>query len=153
MPSHVSPDLPPTIGQAGSTQGAGVKLSLEEMRALPLMKTCNRCKEAKPLSEFHKNKGTQFGVLPCCKKCNPIKKHRIKSQYGLHQESLNGLIELLEGKCEVCGEVPPRGLVIDHCHASGKFRGMLCNNCNAGLGMFKDSPMRLATAIEYLNRE
>lgn len=39
---------------------------------------------------------------------------------------------------------------VDHCHTTGKVRGILCGNCNTGLGHFKDSPMLLQRAIEYL---
>jgi len=41
---------------------------------------------------------------------------------------------------------------MDHDHASGDFRGMLCDNCNSGLGRFKDDVTRLESAINYLKR-
>ncbi|MFE9192043.1 endonuclease VII domain-containing protein [Micromonospora sp. NPDC007208] len=44
-------------------------------------------------------------------------------------------------------------LAVDHCHATGRVRGLLCVPCNAALGIFKDSPEVLRTAIEYLQRE
>lgn len=61
--------------------------------------------------------------------------------------------------CEICG-VKQINLFIDHNHSccpSGKgcpncFRGMLCNKCNSGLGSFKDDPVLLKKAIEYLKR-
>jgi hypothetical protein len=58
--------------------------------------------------------------------------------------------------CEICGN-PPSGrltvLCVDHCHTTKKFRGWLCNNCNIGLGNFKDNQMTLSNAIRYLNGE
>lgn len=58
-----------------------------------------------------------------------------------------------EGCCDICGS-PPTGRVkrlsIDHDHATGAFRGLLCNLCNTGLGMFKDDPKLLEKAILYL---
>jgi hypothetical protein len=61
-----------------------------------------------------------------------------------------------DGVCEICGG-PPTGrtkrLSIDHDHATGAFRGMLCGHCNTGLGMFKDNPILLEKAIYYLNRK
>lgn len=42
-------------------------------------------------------------------------------------------------------------LFVDHCHDKKKVRGMLCNNCNTGLGYFKDDTTRLQRAIDYLN--
>lgn len=60
--------------------------------------------------------------------------------------------------CEVCSisfateGVWTRMPVFDHDHATGKFRGWICNECNKGLGSFKDSPETLRAAIDYLNR-
>lgn len=53
------------------------------------------------------------------------------------------------GKCAIC-KAPATSL--DHCHTSGAIRGMLCQNCNLGLGLFGDSPDNLRAAIEYLTR-
>jgi Recombination endonuclease VII len=58
-----------------------------------------------------------------------------------------------DGKCAICkGAYSPgrRGLHIDHDHQTGRFRGLLCNNCNSGLGRFHDDPTLLAAAIKYL---
>lgn len=53
--------------------------------------------------------------------------------------------------CAICGAEPStRALAIDHCHDSGKIRGLLCTRCNIGLGYFKDSIENLTKAIEYL---
>jgi hypothetical protein len=58
-----------------------------------------------------------------------------------------------QGGCAVCGSPEPgdrRGWVVDHDHATGKVRGVLCNACNLGLGSFRDSTDRLEAAIRYL---
>lgn len=66
------------------------------------------------------------------------------------------MYEAQEGRCAVCGtsasETSGKGkrLQVDHCHTSGKIRGLLCDGCNRGLGSFKDDPARLGRAIEYL---
>ncbi|WP_229687322.1 endonuclease VII domain-containing protein [Micromonospora parathelypteridis] len=52
------------------------------------------------------------------------------------------------GVCAICGGADPQHL--DHDHRTGWVRGILCFNCNGGLGQFRDSPMRLARAITYL---
>ena len=64
-------------------------------------------------------------------------------------------VEAQSGKCRICDEIPPlrhgeRRLHIDHDHATGAFRGLLCQRCNIGLGQFQDSPALLAKAIVYL---
>lgn len=52
--------------------------------------------------------------------------------------------------CKICSRIPENKLHVDHCHETGKIRGLLCGGCNVGLGHFSDDPERLANAIEYL---
>lgn len=54
--------------------------------------------------------------------------------------------------CDICGNPPHyfKYLSIDHCHTTGEFRGLLCANCNNGLGFFKDNPLLFDKAKEYL---
>ncbi len=54
--------------------------------------------------------------------------------------------------CEICGDPPAakKRLAIDHCHATGVLRGMLCHACNLGLGAFKDDVLRIHKAALYL---
>lgn len=66
------------------------------------------------------------------------------------------LQEKQQGVCAICkqlasGMLNSRArLAVDHCHTTGKIRGLLCGGCNVGLGHFKDNPEYLANAIEYL---
>lgn len=72
--------------------------------------------------------------------------------YGLSPEQFSQLEAEAGGRCQLCGEEPEtaRGLHIDHCHETGRVRGLLCTHCNRGLGGFRDRPDLLAKAIEYL---
>lgn len=54
--------------------------------------------------------------------------------------------------CRICGLVPTRSLHIDHSHVTKKYRGLLCDSCNLGLGHFKDSPDILLRAIAYIRK-
>lgn len=73
-------------------------------------------------------------------------------------EPTQELISLVKnhcGKCDICdneGDGRWKELAIDHCHATGEFRGMLCSSCNRALGHFKDSTKLLEKAIKYLGQ-
>lgn len=69
--------------------------------------------------------------------------------YGLTKESFGILLDEQNNCCAVCGEVM-RKPQVDHCHKSGQVRGLLCNKCNWGLGMFNDNIDLLASAVSYL---
>jgi hypothetical protein len=56
------------------------------------------------------------------------------------------------GVCEICGKEPqkPQRLVLDHCHANGRFRGFICSQCNIAIGMAADSADRLRKMADYV---
>lgn len=59
------------------------------------------------------------------------------------------------GGCAICGKMDNgdgRFLYVDHCHATGKVRGLLCHNCNSGIGHFRDNVALMHKAIDYVNR-
>jgi len=59
------------------------------------------------------------------------------------------------GCCAICGKFEPSvidGLHVDHNHSSNKVRGLLCGDCNVGLGCFKDNMSHIVNAVHYLNR-
>lgn len=77
-------------------------------------------------------------------------RYKFKKKYGKTVDEILYLKELQESKCKICGKIDD--LVVDHDHRTNKFRGLICNLCNSGLGMFKDSISSLAKAIEYLEK-
>ena len=83
---------------------------------------------------------------------SPRRHNYLKKRYGITQEDYDLMLENQSHGCKICGA--PRGrsrLSVDHCHTTGKVRGLLCSPCNSGLGYFKDNPAVLASAIKYLN--
>lgn len=72
----------------------------------------------------------------------------LRRQYGITYEQYEDMVEEQKGKCLICKEI--KALHVDHCHKTGKVRGLLCISCNGGLGMFKDNTKSLQSAIEYL---
>lgn len=77
-------------------------------------------------------------------------------QYGLTVDEFEALLLAQEGRCAICrtDKVPRRGnWHVDHCHESGRIRGILCHGCNVALGHFKDNADLLRRAAEYLQPE
>lgn len=72
----------------------------------------------------------------------------MKTRYGLSFEDYSKMFEEQDGKCGCCGD--DEKLFVDHCHESGKIRGLICRFCNTGLGFAKDDIRRLELMIKYL---
>ena len=70
-------------------------------------------------------------------------------KYKLTNADIEKMTIAQSGKCAICKTNPVK--VVDHDHASGKVRGLLCPQCNTGIGQFKDDPARLLSAIHYLS--
>lgn len=120
-------------------------------------RTCKTCSEDKPLSDFPINGKSRGGHLPHCKRCYTIKNAFIR--YGIEN-----IFDYVDGRnCEICKKPVSMGrhnFAIDHDHrccgptrACAKcLRGVLCNDCNHGIGKLGDSIGRLESAIAYLKK-
>ena len=77
-------------------------------------------------------------------------------RFGITIEDYFKILEAQNGVCAICGGSQTRSnsqyFDVDHCHASGKIRGLLCNLCNVGLGAMRDNPDLLRKAALYLER-
>jgi DNA-directed RNA polymerase subunit M/transcription elongation factor TFIIS len=82
------------------------------------------------------------------------RKSKLKMTYGITVGQYDALLDRQDGKCAICAAKKPGGrtkmFFIDHCHSTGKVRGLLCMRCNTGLGLFLDNPKFLLNAISYL---
>lgn len=157
-------------------------------------KTCSKCGETKPLSDYYLSRGTPRSTCKACHKAakdaweaaNPgrhsdtSKKWRAANReryrqsqedwrarnpgynHGLSPESFDAMLREQGGVCRICGEPETAGrqLAIDHdaAHCPGRFgcpecvRGLLCNQCNRGLGFFGHDPELLRKAADYIER-
>ncbi len=124
--------------------------------------------DIKSFSEFYNNYTTLDEVSSICRSCikkkqkdyiqrNPhvYKKQRekqIERNYGISKKDKDNLFEEQNGRCAICGEFSSV-LCVDHNHNTGVVRGLLCSQCNFGLGNFKDNIGVLEKAIKYLKKE
>jgi hypothetical protein len=93
-------------------------------------------------------------VLECGRRWRAAHKSEINERirlkrYGLSEEGYKALLAQQHGRCPICKQkfdVP----CVDHCHSTGRVRGLLCNKCNPGIGYFDDDPNRTRAATVYL---
>lgn len=142
---------------------------------------CRKCNEVKPIDDFYLKKSATtvsgFHRKWSCKACdsslarqwskgNPdrarLNKWRsdLKVKYGINEEQWWEIFDKQGGCCAICEERETSrhssGTVfrmsVDHCHTTGKIRGILCNNCNRAVGLLKDNAQLLRKAADYLER-
>lgn len=130
------------------------------------MKTCTKCGEVKPKTEFNKDSHTLDSLRRYCRECQKIankerrnknpnewKEYHYKSSYNISLDQYNEMFNLQQGCCDICGTHQSklkRNLAVDHCHSTGKVRKLLCSNCNSGIGKLQENIEILKKAISYL---
>lgn len=145
-------------------------------------KKCGKCQQVKLLTAFYQDKSRKLGVTSYCKDCrqsyrrkqydvnktqdrnyfkeyyrkNPqkAKEYGLK-MYGLTLEEFNFMRDAQKHCCAICHTHESnlkRKLFVDHCHATGKVRGLLCQSCNTMIGNAKDSVLVLQAGIRYLSK-
>lgn len=78
---------------------------------------------------------------------------KLRKLYGVSLEEYEEMLKIQNNVCAICGKPPRKGkrsLSVDHDHKTGKVRGLLCNNCNLGLGKFQDNSHITDRATDYL---
>lgn len=133
---------------------------------------CPKCKQTKELQYFGKDAHKAKGISSWCKLCkktwraewrknNPTEaKNRdfrsdLKKHYGITPEQYYEMFDKQKGLCACCGqshEKFKRRFHVDHDHQTGQVRGLLCTECNPGIGYFQESIPRLEMAIAYLKK-
>lgn len=140
-----------------------------------MAKVCNKCYKELPLSQFHKQANSPDGLRYSCKSCTSRRmskkyetpeekesqrRNSVKWKYGITWAEVEDMHAMQSCSCAICSrpislEVQTKGNMhlsarIDHCHDTGKVRGLLCDWCNVGLGRFLDNPEVLRKAALYL---
>jgi hypothetical protein len=135
-------------------------------------KRCAKCSLEKPVTEFRKDRAATDGRCYYCKPChtqstaawfkamNPIRARSYGlKKYGITEEEYQAMLKAQDGRCAICGMAESvishhtkriKRFAIDHDHATGRVRGLLCNRCNVGIGMLRHDPELLKAAIAYV---
>lgn len=86
-----------------------------------------------------------------------VAEQNLVRSYGITQEQREAMEKEQGGLCASCGN-PPRGrghtakLFVDHCHTTGRVRGLLCHPCNVALGLLRDDPARIRALLAFVER-
>ena len=131
-----------------------------------LYRTCMTCGVEKSILEFYfrdKKTGRRHSACKECDKARVKARHQanpertrnnnLKRNYGITLEDHSKMYEEQNGRCAICGNEGNgkwKKLCVDHCHTTGKIRGLLCKSCNIALGEFKDDPSIIEKAVLYL---
>lgn len=116
-------------------------------RIIRMQSRCPNCRREKRRKEYNTEK---------------TRERALRKLYGITPQEFRKMFALQEGRCAICrvkvtrrvdpSEAKAPHANIDHCHDSGRVRGILCPACNRGLGSFEDDIDRLTAAIEYLKK-
>jgi hypothetical protein len=111
---------------------------------------CEVCEKFKPEVDFVAKHAGRFRV---CKEC---KTHINRlTRYHITPDDYQALLDKQQNRCAICEselESERNKTVIDHCHDTGLVRGVLCRECNTGLGRFMDKEALLLKAMKYLKK-
>lgn len=138
------------------------------------MKRCPGCKLELAAELFALDKSTKDSLNCYCKKCSteiskryyaknrsevlrrvrPVARRKmLKYVYGITEDDYSAMESACGGVCETCGSLGDGDyLCVDHCHATGIIRGLLCRKCNAALGLVNDSLATLNAMVSYLSK-
>ena len=123
-------------------------------------KWCADCESVLPLSEFVRTVRTKSGHSSYCKPCHNARSrvsrekvggsrtYHLTRRYGISAAEADFLLAQQDGLCAICKAAP--AVHVDHDHATGAVRALLCFNCNGGLGQFKDNHVLLHAAAYYV---
>ena len=127
------------------------------------LRKCSKCKDIKILNEFHKDKANKAtGYASLCKICKlEYDKSKAKHTYGKKLERTFGItimeydqmLILQNNKCLLCERDRKsfnKNFAVDHCHSTGKVRGILCGPCNVSIGLIKESSLTAYKMFQYL---
>ena len=145
--------------EKGSLSKEEAKESHNNMISRGVIAKCSYCLVEKCASEFYTKRdyGKVYLNTTKCKKCQ---KEDVRYRtFGITELEYDFLLQLQDYCCAICTihlesykkQGYRNNFAVDHCHKTGKIRGLLCDGCNRGLGLFKENTVSLSKAIKYLS--
>lgn len=144
------------------------------MDANRITKTCSVCQTAMPMSAFSFQHGKPRSQCKRCRAKYEFNRRRtagykarhpdraaaydrarkLRIKFGMTPEEFDAMLSSQGNACALCRSRDPNWsygvFVVDHCHQTGRVRGILCHRCNAGLGALGDTPAALRRALKYV---
>ncbi|WP_277437431.1 endonuclease VII domain-containing protein [Streptomyces sp. SPB162] len=113
-------------------------------------KRCPQCETIKPFADGERNRASADGWSSHCGPCRAGRNREsyVKRKYGITMAERDELIASQVGRCPICPAASAEH--VDHCHETGRVRGVLCFNCNSALGKLRDDPDARRRAVAYL---
>src|SRR6478609_4135442 len=104
------------------------------------------------LKTWRQTKGKEYAKQYYKENKSAYRRHHLKRTYGMTLEQWDALFASQGSSCAICHttDKPTNGWTTDHCHETGKVRGILCHHCNVMLGNAHDNTATLAAGIAYL---
>lgn len=117
---------------------------------IPESKLCAGCSEVKSSDMFQRDPGAGTGLMSYCKRCN--RSMALMRKFGIDSDTYDTMLVEQNGVCAICKRscVSGRSLAVDHCHSTGRVRGLLCCNCNRALGLLEDNIEFMGSMLDYM---
>ena len=138
---------------------------------------CSQCSKTKPASQFYTDKRSRSGLSSACKECilagqkawydampddvrrkmwtqqnsrafNYRRDYNLRKKYGITLVEYDAMYAAQDGACASC-KIPCDRLDVDHCHDTGRVRGLLCHPCNVALGLLREDSDRINALAMY----
>lgn len=124
-----------------------------------LVHWCKKCLNRSRYISLKKNNPVKFAEKKrkagaAYRKLHPDQNraNKLRSYFGMTIADYDALLKAQDGKCRICRTPPIKSrLCVDHCHVTGKVRGLLCRRCNSAIGLFQESAQIVREAAKYLS--
>ena len=122
---------------------------------------CRACDRTRSAAKYAANPEKHKQTIAKCVAANPekykqaSKANYLKRIYSLTLDAYAQLLTAQDGVCAICHQPEPnkQALSVDHDHATGRLRGLLCGSCNRGIGLLQDSPAIITAALDYIQHQ